>query len=158
MPKKKLTLADTVAEMAAIQQKAATAKQIMDLDDPVTALVELNEAVDNWRKKGPPDFVLKDPEYMKFIKNSCREISADILVALKETIKALHTKIQQVGLICDPRDLSSIVGELGRQLKVLKELDKENELPESNEELDKELAKMREELGLTDDTVTSGSA
>jgi hypothetical protein len=102
--------------------------------------------------------VLKDPEYMKFIKNSCREISADILVALKETIKALHTKIQQVGLICDPRDLSSIVGELGRQLKVLKELDKENELPESNEELDKELAKMREELGLTDDTVTSGSA
>ncbi len=158
--KKRLTLADAVAQMESIKQKAVQAKDDMDqLDDRLVAIIKLNEAVEEWRKHGPPDFVLNDPEYMKFIKTSCREISADILTTLKKAIETLHYKLQQVGEVCDPKDLSSIVGELGRQLKVMKEMESEQKLPDSENKLDEEIAKLRQELGIMDDeTPTSGSA
>lgn len=157
---KRTTLADAVAEMEAIKQRAVAAKNdIENIDDPIIAAVKLSDAIEEWRQKGAPDFVTKDPEYMRFIKTACREISTDILVTLKAAVEALHTKLQQVGLMIDPKDLSNIVGELGRQLKVMKDMESDQELPDNEGKLDDEIKKLRAELGIMDDeTPTTGNA
>lgn len=144
--------------MEAIKQRALVSKEMMDLNDPVIAITELTEAVENWRVNGPPDFVTRDPDYMRFVKNACRQISTEILTVMKETIKVLNQKIQEVGTICDPKDLANILGELGRQLNVLGKLDNENKMPESENELDAELRRLKAELNITDDSPTSGNA
>lgn len=149
MPRKsKLDIAETIRKMEAAGELAAEADALLQAEkDPMKALIALNEALDNWEESGVSAFIKDNPKYSKFVKDMSRQLTAEIYIVMRHTISQLHKKLQEAEGYVQPKELSAILGELGRQLAVFQKIEETQLSTPSETELDKQIRELEKELG-----------
>jgi len=154
--KKKLDLASVIRDMERSSEKAAEAEALIAARDPMKAIQTLNEALDAWQKSGPNELAKNDLDYIKFVKHISRQTTMEVFVVMRRALELLSAKLQESGEFIQPRELSSIMAELGRQISVFNKLEGERYSPPDESDLDKQISELTKELDLG--SRTSGNA
>lgn len=148
MKQTKIDIADAVRRMEKAGELAIEAEILAAAkDDPLKAIIELNKAVEEWEKSEPSSLIQDNPKFVKFVKQMSRQLTTEIYVVMRHTISQLYRKLQEADRYIQPKELSSILNELGRQVAVLQKVDETQLSVPSETELDKQIRELEKELG-----------
>jgi hypothetical protein len=145
MAKRNLDIAEAIRRMDQAGELSAEAEALAAAEDPIKAIHILSEAMENWEESGVSDLIKDNPKYVRFVQDMSRQLTAEMYTVMKYTISLLYQKLQTSETYIQPKELSSILNELSKQIAIMQKVEESN--PAMNEtDVDKQIKQIEEEL------------
>lgn len=153
----KLPITEIMEHMNAAEENVKDAHELAmsaESFDALKTAAELSDMIEKWQREGPSRVAGDLSLYSQFLTEITRQMSAESLVIMRKILLMLHQKIEESQTYIQPKELSSILHEVGRYLAMMTKYDSAYAKPQISKE---DLEKVELEIAELEQSLNNGS-